>query len=260
MKRTPAQVVALISTGAVFICSGNATAQTAKTLPRFEVVSIKSGDSRAPVSVKVSGLNWTAENIYVLDLVEFAFHMLPWQIVSSPRWLLDDRFTIDAKRPYGSNVGVNRFHDEELRLMVRALLEDRFGMAAHTESKQGSVYALTVSKTGVRMAEANREDASDPNEWHGAGAGPDHGNHVLFGKHASMSDIAFELATLLEKPVLDETELGGQYDFSVPFSQNPLDEEPPVSAAIRQIGLALQRRSGPVEVLVIDRIQKPSSN
>jgi len=80
-------------------------------LPSFEVTSVKTGDLHGLITIRVSGLTYSAENSYVAELIQDAYHVSPWQMPTESGWLTQDRFDIEANKPSGSKIGVNRFED-----------------------------------------------------------------------------------------------------------------------------------------------------
>ncbi len=227
--------------------------------PTFEVASVKPGDPHGLMRVTVSGARFSDQNTYLTSLIQYAYHLQLWQIPNRPGWFDSDRFVIEAIRPPAAKIGLNRFQDEDLRLMVRALLEDRFKLALHEESKEGVVYALLQAKGGAKLSEA--APSNDTNEFRGVAVGRNANGSILEGKGATASDIAFALSGILERPVLDQTSLKGHYAFTMEYSSGTETNGPSVFGSLQhQIGLKLEARKGLVTVVVVDHAEKPPQN
>lgn len=187
-------------------------------------------------------------------------------IVGGPKWIGTDRFDIDARadrvRPQG-----------ELEQMLQALLADRFGLRLHRETREVDGYSLERGNAEVKMTPA---DAFIPTRINTVGLGS------LTARGTSMQRLALLLTTLFDKPVVDNTGLTGNYDFtlkwtassaeSTPFGPMPPDLRqrleatadplgPSIFTAVEeQLGLRLQPQKVPASLLVIDAANHPSPN
>ncbi len=241
----------------------------ADATPSFEVATIKPAkpDGRFSLLVNRSGmLNTTSTSVN--DLIKFAYNLHPKQIGSGPSWLDSDKFDVSAKPDTPGIPSGN-----QLKAMVQKLLEVRFGLKFHLDKKELSVYAITILKTGSKLT----KNDSNPNGLPGFGGGP-RGMNV---RNSTMAEFAGMLqANILDQPVVDQTELGtGRYDFilkwtpdaaqrglggqpanPVPAADDP--EAPPdlFTAFQQQLGLKLQPTKAAVDVLVVDKVEKPSDN
>jgi uncharacterized protein (TIGR03435 family) len=220
------------------------------------------------------GAIFSAEDISVKSLIIFAYRVLRMQISGGPDWLDTAKFDIEAKRPEGS-VGEGTgtiLRDDKLSLMLQSLLADRFRLAFHRETKELPVYALVLAKAGPKLKEAVL--GGDPGafkgvapEFKGVYHGQDADGPALFGKEASMSELAHTLSGSpwvgLDRFVIDATGLKGVYDFKVSVSAAP-DSDPDAPSIFTvlesHLGLKLESRKGPMEMLVIDHAEKPSDN
>ena len=136
-----------------------------------------------------------------MQLLTWAWNVKNYQILGAPAWLTQDRFEIQATTAYPSGV------DEE-RLMVRTLLEARFGLKLHRENREFPVYALVVGRGGSKMAAATEYD-----QLHGRGINLESG--VLVSRSGTMAELADVLTTNLDRPVLNRTNLADRYDFTL---------------------------------------------
>jgi uncharacterized protein (TIGR03435 family) len=135
------------------------------------------------------------------------------------------------------------------------LLEDRFKLAVHRETRQLPVFVMTVAKSGSKLR------AADPNGEGFLGRRGVRG--PLTGRKASMPGLAATLSLVMGRKVLDRTGLTGLYDFTLEYApDNAVDSELPslVTALQEQLGLKLESSKGPVEVLVIDHAEKPTED
>lgn len=231
----------------------------------FEVATIKPVDpgQRAAVFIRMEGTNrFVAKNYTVKRMIGWAYNLAPRAISGGPGWVEGDHFEIAAVTP-----GEVRPTMVEQMGMLRGLLADRFELTFHRETKVMPVYALTVAKGGALLKESAGEGAAPLLNT----VYPDHVG--LPARHATMGEFASMLQrAVLDRPVLDQTGLAGRYDFDLEWTPDdsqfggelPMPAEavwPGLFAAVQQtMGLRLQATNGPVEVLVIDRVQRPSAN
>jgi uncharacterized protein (TIGR03435 family) len=286
----------------VLLCSAAVFAQPAPTRAEFEVASIKpSGpmiaNNRVNVGVHIDGAQ---VRINMLSLKEYAAmaYKLKLHQIAGPEWIGSDRFDIAAKLPGGAT-------RDQVPDMLQALLEDRFQMKVHRESKEFPVYALTVAKGGVKFKESPPDteeqaaEAAKGNVNVSASGGPTgtvvsfgkgstftFGNNRIEGKKLPMSALAETLGRFVDRPVIDLTELKPNYDFVMEFTPEDFRAMmirsaisagvvlPPQAlkllegvsgdslfTAIQTLGLKLESRKAPIEVLVIDQVQKnPTAN
>ena len=248
----------------------------------FEVVSIKPNTSGAPETTlrpDPSG-RLVATNTTTRMLLRVAFDdksvygALPdFRVVGGPDWLATDRFDIRAQpeRP---------IRPEDMGPAVLAMLEDRFRLKAHHEQRQLPVYELTLANGQSKMKTV---DVPTPGVEEAAGPPPScrdgrlpanfkpPASHVfvnscaIVGSAVPVTQLVYVLSQSLDRPVIDKTNLKGLFDFRLEFApvqlSAPSDPRPSVFAAIQeQLGLRLVSTRGPIDVVVVDSIQKPSEN
>jgi uncharacterized protein (TIGR03435 family) len=160
--------------------------------------------------------------------------------------------------------------------MLQTVLADRLKLALHREAREISVYALVLAKSGPKLQQSKPGDTY-PNGFKGpdgvARPGGIHfaGNSKLIAQGVPIAPLRAQLSWQLRRTILDETGLSGTYDFtlqlpdSVPLGiDNPAPPEsyaPALSTAIeQQLGLKLEPRKASMEVLVIDRVERPAEN
>jgi uncharacterized protein (TIGR03435 family) len=235
--------------------TARAFGQTAPALA-FEVASVKpsqaapgSGSGITSEEGRISGRNVTLKRC-----IRGAYGLPEAQIFGGPKWVDDDRYDIDAKAagPAG---------DRELMAMLQALLAERFKLVFHRETRALSGYALVVGKNGLTAKH------SAP----GAGSRTNASRGKIDASGCSMAQLAMKLSEALHVPVADLTVLGGEFDFKLEWTPDDLQAKPLVPAQLapgpsifaalpEQLGLKLEPRKVPAEVLVIDRAEKASEN
>ncbi len=220
----------------------------AQARPSFEVATIKPGNpemhgtmtSTPPGRVVLT-------NITLREAVRMAYRLNEPELFGGPKWVDSEHYDIDGRE-------ATRVPRDQAMLMLQSLLEDRFKLAVHRETRELPVYSLTVAKNGIKMAHATA-----PGGWHQLG--PAH----LTAKGATIDILVRLLTDLLMRPVLDRTGLQGAYDIKLDFAplEGPPDDTPAPSlftAIQEQLGLKLEATKGPVQVLVIDSAEKPDAN
>lgn len=246
----------------------------------FEVASVKTSppDERGRgFDFNVQTGRLAARNQTLKTLITFAYadrFPLPFpdeRLSGGPDWLDQARFTIDARAPEGSLAtdGTAR-----MALMLRSLLEARFSLIVEMETKPATVYGLVLARRD-RTPTSGLHAAGDScsNGRRGIGGGPG----VARLTCATMTELAWTLSELVDRPVVDDTGLSGGYDATLEWAPaeqeqhvfgNARDGEPrsPVAgpsiftALQEQLGLKLDSRTGRVDFLVVKRAQKPSPN
>jgi uncharacterized protein (TIGR03435 family) len=193
-------------------------------------------------------------------------------ILGAPEWVRSSRYDIAAKARANAPMG------QMFGPMLQVLLEDRFRLKVHIETRELPVYTLKVTKSGPRLS-ATKESSCIPVDLkHGNDLSPNfcgmtgraNGLHVTDdARGMTMPEIAGRmLANRLDRPVIDQTGLAGLFDAHLEFDRasttgDPADgaERPSIFTAVQeQLGLKLSPDKGPVEVLVVDHVEKPDAN
>lgn len=220
----------------------------------FDVASIKAaalaragGEGSLKESLEVSPLSLTMRNVSLSYCMEWAYRVKDYQI-SGASWIGSERWDIFART--GSPIA-----EEQLRLMLRTLLADRFHLVFHRDRKELPVYALLKGKSEPRLRES---PAGSPSSMTLVRPGL-----RLAFRYKSMSNLADTLSTLLVigRPVLDETGIDGFYDFTLDLRELRLPDAPepgpsPSSVLSEQLGLRLESRKAPLEICVIDHAER----
>jgi uncharacterized protein (TIGR03435 family) len=241
--------------------------------PRFEVASVKPTNGVGASSGGAGVGSASEHNMTVRFLLWFSYRVQPFQIVGGPGWIDSDRFDIEA-RAEDRNAG-----PDQVRLMLQSLLEDRFHLKLHREVKVSPIYALVVAKGGPKMKLSADQTSPDVNGPSPPGSPlPNHGairfgQGSFLGNAVNLSFFAKMLSQRLDQLVVDRTNLPGRYDFLLQWKPGPgeapneapaagdIDSRPSIFTAIQEhMGLKLESGREPVEVLVVDHIERPSEN
>jgi len=198
------------------------------------------------------------------DLISFAYGVHIRQVTGGPSWLESEFYDINAE-PEAEGTP-NR---AQLEGMLRKLLTDRFKLTFHHDKKELTVFTLVVGKNGVKLTPS----AADPKGLPGLGF---RGLGDMVANNSNMSDFTGMLqSVVLDRPVVDQTELQGRFDFTFKWAPDDsqfggrggnvkneaADAPPDIFTAIQeQLGLQLKSAKIPVDVLVIDHVEKPSEN
>ena len=253
---------------------------TLATPPRFETVSIKLYESDPPgwrlghtIADPPTEGAFNATDVSVEALVQLAYGVhiwCPWMIQGGPSWFYSEKFDIEAKASRAVNDELRVLSSEQglpiKHRMLQALLAERFKLTLHRETKNLPEYVLVIGKNGPKVQESPTGVSADDVKGPG-GKKVRFGPGQLRGDRLSMPLLAELLSVQLGCPVLDQTELKGTYDFTLEWTPDQdhmlLSESSRSSlfAAIQeQLGLKLESTKGPVEVLVIDHVERPSEN
>jgi uncharacterized protein (TIGR03435 family) len=242
----------------VMAMSAHAQQQPAPRV-EFEVVSLKPGDPASLGSSLGSSSGTPAgrlvmRNTTLKNLVMSAYrlNLNEYEIAGGPTWMDSAKFNIDAKLPADAPQG-------QIPLMMQTMLADRFKLESHRETRTLREYALVVAKGGPKFGKPNESDHK--------GVVTSQSDNQITGWGRPLSDLARMLIGAVGAPVVDQTGLKGQYDFDLKFapllgaSRGSDDALPDVFAVLQgQLGLKLEAIKGPVELLVIDRAEKPTEN
>jgi uncharacterized protein (TIGR03435 family) len=240
----------------------------AQTSPRFDVASLKERDRNVPVGLV--GIQATPGRLFnrcatLTSLVYYAFRLTSaTPLEGLPGWANTPCSDTDTANTYEFQATMPvETTDADARLMLQAFLVERFKLAFHRETRKLPIYALVVAPGGFKLKPTDPKD--DPPRARGSlGCPPDdRGCHIIAMGSSNMLQIAGALAFNVGRPVVDKTGLPGTYYFDVKYAGNdsPNSSLPSLPGALKeQFGLELKPDTGPVEVLVIDKAEKPSPN
>jgi len=264
-----------------------ATPETAWELPKppavlakdapleFVVSTIKPApDTNIPSGTySIGASNYQAHGASLIYLLTVGFNMHPKQFVGLPPWATSDRYEVNAKLPGGG-----RPTDAQLRIMVQNLVKDRFGITFHIGKRELSAYTINVGKGGLAGIKMTRSESQGSNSG-GTFQGSVPGTGVMTMGNATMTDMASLMQrVMLDRPVVDQSGLTGRYNIALKwapddtqFIQMNLRLAPPpgagpdllpnlATAFQEQLGMKLELTKAPVDVIVIDKVSRPSEN
>jgi uncharacterized protein (TIGR03435 family) len=192
----------------------------------------------------------TIDNFTLRQMIVEAYGVRPFQISGGPGWLDTERYHIDAKAE-------DDLDEKQLLPMVQVLLADRFHLLMHRDKKEMNAYALVQAKGGLKIHAVE-----------GTGSHSTTHNGKMTAKHVSMAQLAQMLSRQLDRPVVDETGAPGGFDFTLEYSNERMQKAaegggaaagPTIFTALpEQLGLRLEARKVAIEMLAIDRAEKPS--
>jgi len=275
-------------------------AQAPAARPEFEVASIKPsaplGVNQVRAGLRIDGAQVNCTALSVINLMGIAYRVRNYQI-AGPEWMASERFDVNAKLPDGSAA-------KDVPEMLQTMIEERFQIKMHRENRDLPVYGLVMGKGGLKMQQSAPDSLPDtPTSGdtvnvaaagqaggatinYGNGAYFTLGNNQLVGHKLPSRLMADVLARFADRPVLDMTDLKGNYDFTLDFTPEDFRAMmirsaiaagvslPPQALqlaeaasldslfnAVEKLGLKLEARKAPIEVLVIDRAEKtPTEN
>ena len=264
----------------------------------FEVASVKpftiaaSGNDSVTLGARIDGAQARLVGLTMRDLLAMAYRVKIYQL-NGPEWIPTERYDINGKIPAGVS-------PDKLPEMTQALLSERFGLKVHREKKEMPVYALLLGKPPLRLKDSVIDpNATPPAAITSTGTGSAQGVSVNLGNGGSFTfaggkfaatkvtaaQIAGALERFTDRPIMDLTELKGTYDFE--FHLSPEESQTimiraavaagvqlppqalrlldgagdPLQNGAEQLGLKIESRKLPVEIIVIDQIQKtPTDN
>jgi len=279
----------------ILLC-GVASAQLlhpSSPMPKFSVVSVRPANPNEDRSG--GGTNsdsYRADRTTIEQVLDYAFGLgYEHELVNAPSWVTNDHFDIQGKLDDDQVASFRKLsrdeHEEQMRLMVQSMLAERFHLTYHFETRELPVYLLEITKSGLKCPRdtTSRPAVADPSRprfrWSAAPAppppppgwhppSPSEQKALMQSLHLRTKGWPFWLiVTVLShqpelegRPVIDKTGLEGAYDCEMNWSQAESDGTGQFffTAVRDQLGLTLQPSKGPVEVLVIDSINRPSEN
>jgi uncharacterized protein (TIGR03435 family) len=223
----------------------------------FEAASIKPSQAESGSSSGITTRKGSirAQNVTLKRCIRGAYDVQESQITAGPKWAGEDRYDIDAKSagPAG---------DHELMAMLQTLLSERFKLAFHRETRELPGYALVTGKGGLKAKRSQPDAESRTNS----------SRIAIDAEACSMRQLAQKLSEVIHLPIADLTGVAGAFDFQLKWTPEDMQAKPPsgavdltngpsIFAAVQeQLGLKLEPRKVPTELLVIDHADKPTEN
>lgn len=239
------------------VCSCGLAAQQTPSLPSFDVASIKPsqilreggrGGRRERIEAPPGSL--IMGSVRFSTLVRWAYDVLDYQ-VTGPGWINDERYDLSAK-------AADPVAEPELRKMLQSLLAERFRLTIHRQTREMNAYVIVIGKNGPKM---------QPSQTQGESSIRPNGVMGVVAERADLREMLSMLSQALQAPVIDQTGLKGRYDFKVDMSPYITPEMlsakgPPDIAGIaiialqEQLGLKMESKKVPVEMIIVDRAEK----
>jgi len=245
----------------------------AQSKKEFDVASIKptaDKDNNFMLRRPQNGA-FSATGVTLKMLIMSAYQVNAYQVSGGPSWIGTERWDIQAKTQGTTGLMPRDQFDE----LLRALIEDRFRLKTRRESKEMPVYELVVAKNGSKLS-SHTGDPAKPQDRVRMGYGS------LRFQQARMAGLTFQLSVQLGRTVIDKTGLAGEYDFALEWAPDPgqggpesiglppqaFPSPPPAdpnrpsifTAIQEQLGLRLDSQKGPVDMIMIESVERPSEN
>lgn len=230
----------------------------------FEVVSVHrndSGTSYGGVGLRPGG--YAATNVQLRTMIVHAYRLKRVQVIGGPAWIDAERFDVQARAVEGTS-------EADLFRMAQTLLAERFKLVTHTEVRELPVYSLVRARSDGRLGPQLRPSMADcstsgnPCGMFATSFGDKGGTVTTNGRSAD--DLAAALGGMLDRTVLNRTSLTGAYEIDLKWGADTVNaapatqDAPPMlfTAIQEQLGLKLESTRGPVDVLVIDHVERPT--
>ena len=228
----------------------------------FEVASVKVfKPGSQPENRKITAAHGSLmmQQQTLSDCIAWAYNLTAASQIKGPEWLDSEKYEIEAKAGESAT-------EDQLRLMLQSLLRERFKLTIRRTTEQRPLYALVVGKGGPKLRQVQQEPVR--------GFHVDQDGSVLsYHMVTNMARLAEVLPGFLDRPILDKTGLKGVYDFTLRVEVDPqfripevgqpfhgFGMTPSIFGAVEALGLKLVSEKGPVDVLVVDHVERPTSN
>jgi bla regulator protein blaR1 len=298
----PLLAVTVSLAGAMATQGQGAPQAAAEPEPAFEVASVKKSGPMPQggfsLGMRPNG-RFSVSQMPLVGLITMAYGIQRYQVVGGPGWITTDRFDINAKAEDGapSIPPPSRGMPTTTQLMLRSLLKDRFKLVVHTETREFSVSHLVVARSDGKLGPNLKPSSVDcaklmAERARGTGAGPVAfppmkpgeipqcgmmgGIGRIAGGGMPLTMLVQMLTSQLNRPVLDKTNLTGNFDILLEYTPDRMPELPPgatlppgltlpspdgpslLTAIQEQLGLKIENTRGPVDVIVIDAVEQPT--
>ncbi len=260
-----------------------ALAQATPGIPQFDVVSVKPNVGNGQQNLRVSPGRVAVTNVPLKTLIQFAYQVQPRELMGAPDWITAERFDITATADPNASI-------EQMRIMLGRLLEDRFKVKLHKETRDLPLYALTLARrdgqlgpkihestvdcgaNGRQPLSATAQDPATQDPSRRCQIVPLFNFGRFQGRGLHMQNIASALNNVVDRTIVDKTGLTGAYEFELSWAPDSLQattagptaapkadvDGPALFTALQeQLGLKLEAQRGPLEVLVLDHVERP---
>ena len=234
-------------------------------LAAFEVTSVKpntGGNQRSTWGFPPHSAGFTATNVNLETLIRLAYKVKDSQVQGGAGWIDSNRYDVTGK-PAENGLGL-----EPTRMMLRTLLQDRFKLTIHREMKPIPVYELLAAGNSLKLPQPQPTNCIDPFTSSPGNQPPCRGflqgPGFLASAETSTAELADVLGNILDRPVIDKTEHAGTFYMRLEFKPETITDDtsrPSLFTALQDnLGLKLESRKDPAEVIVIDHAEKPDAN
>jgi uncharacterized protein (TIGR03435 family) len=256
-----------IPAGLAFPQTSNLQPQTSREIPSFEVATIKRNVSlERQGSMGLEGGRFRAVNAPVIWLLSSAYGLaqrplFESQVIGAPGWFESEPYDIIGKVTGDVSALTPDEQFRKIPILLRSLLEDRFALKVHRETRQLPIYALVRLRKdgalGPKMIRSSLDCTKTPARCGYSGL-----SGRLTGGWVTTAMLSNLLAGAVERVVVDRTGLDGRFDVELEWSpdQTATDKPSIFSAVQEQLGLKLESDRGPVDVVVIDHVERPTED
>jgi uncharacterized protein (TIGR03435 family) len=234
--------------------------------PQFEVATVKPSDPAQCCARwwQADGRRFSTHNSNLRWLILWAYGLNDKQLVGAPSWMDEQRYDVS-----GVIDGTKAPDDVQWKSAMQRLLEDRFQLKFHHETREMAAFALTVAKGGPKLTKSDPVKDTEPSLGFNGGKGQTISGH---GEDVTLAQFMKEVQRIvLDRPVVDRTGITGTFDLRLDFTREDSDalgmtqlpdDAPPnlISALNHQLGLKLESVKAAVDVMVMDHAEAPSAN
>jgi uncharacterized protein (TIGR03435 family) len=264
---------------AAFLLSAALAAQQPAASRKFDVVSVHVVPPDAPPVMRdqdftpvLPGGQYIDSRTALVFMIDFAYNVKSYlQLVGLPKWAVNQAYAVAAKPAPDFPALPPEENREQVRLMLRAMLEDRFHLQLHTETRKEPIYSLEVAKGGFKIKGVDPPVPPDKEGYVNAAWGDD--SIRMIAHKSTMAGLAGVLALMLKTPVVDQTGMKSYYTYDVNWKAPLAPGSPPPGSGFgaegiallfanlqSQFGLHLTKTTGSVEYWVVDHVEPPTDN
>jgi uncharacterized protein (TIGR03435 family) len=213
---------------------------------------------------------YDAENASLEMLIKDVYGVDDFQIIGAPQWMYSQKYDIEATIDSSATDELSKLGEDQRKIvhkrMLQEFLSDRFKLTIHHETKDLPIYWLVSADNGPKLHEAKAGDNySDGLKFRGEAIGPHRmlmqlgDGHItgIAGQGMPLAYLVAQLSGRLGREVVDKTGLTGTYDFNLQWPSNSSSIFPAIQ---KQLGLRMESKKGPVDILNIDHVERPSEN
>jgi uncharacterized protein (TIGR03435 family) len=224
--------------------------------PAFEVATVKPALPNQPgMGNRTTPASLILSNNDLRHAILYAYKLQEYQLSGGAKWVSSETFDITGKADASTTTLSPEARQDRMRAMLRSLLAERFQLVLQREVKPVPAFALTVAKGGFKLKKLAPDVPS---------RGISTGGAMLKAQGATVAKLADLLAAKLSRPVVDQTNIKGRYDFDLQFAPDnapPHNPAPSIFTALEeQCGLKLKQTTVPAETFTIERAERPSAN